>query len=151
MILKYFIAAILSTSSMSADGQNEWFLVEKSQNSREQAEEEDSSIWMLFVKSLGLETIQLRFPSEPEYRYVENGDLEISAQKNGELFQLTVREFNTSSPLTKDLLYQSEGMWVREHFIQTENHLYHFKTVSFDPKNESHREFIFSFSIEKNG
>ena len=148
--LKFLIGSFLVTASLPAEEPAGWFPVEKVQKAQEQEEEKDPSIWVLFSKSLRGEKILVRVPEDPTYRYTEAGDLEIISERDGETFQLTVQQAGPVGAPVNDLLYQSEGKWIREHFVQTAHHFYHFKTVSLVADSESHREFISSFLIEKN-
>lgn len=149
-IFKFLIGSILVASSLVGGEDNGWFPVEKPQKSQNQAEEDDPTIWVLFSKNLDSEKFLVRFPTEPSYRYSETGELEIVAEGEEETFILTIQESAPRELPNVDLHYQSEGKWVHEHFVQTDQHLYHFKTLSKVAKSESYREFITSFSIEKN-
>lgn len=139
------------SSSLLSEGEDGWFSVSKSTKSEDRAEEDDSSIWVLFAKNLGAEKLLVRFPEAPEYRYTEGGDLEITAHQQGQIFQVIVRPLGSEAPPVKELHYESEGKWIHEHFFQTEHHFFHLKSSSLGPSAEIHREFIFSFFIERNG
>lgn len=145
MIFKFLISAVLLGSSIGNDG---WYPVEKGGQVPDQAEDRDLSIWVLFVKSLEKERFLIRFPDEPAYRYLEGGELELISEREGEIFQLTVRPLSPHSLV--DLTYPSEGKWAREHFFQTERYLYHFKTLSKSSDSKNMQAFISSFSIEEN-
>jgi hypothetical protein len=145
---KYLIGSILLSSPLATEGVDGWFSVEKVQKGEDRAEEDDPSIWVIFAKRLSSETFQIRFPEDPNYRYTETGGFEVAAEREGEILQLTVQPAGAEVP--EDLLYQSEGKWVYEHFIQTADHLYHLKTTSLTADSEASRAFIFSLLIEKN-
>ncbi|HSX10895.1 MAG TPA: hypothetical protein VLF94_04175 [Chlamydiales bacterium] len=145
--MKYLIASILAFSGVASDG---WFPVEKVRNGTKQEEEVDRSIWVLFAKNLGDERIQVRFPDDPAYKYSDAEVMEISSERDGETFQLTVQPAEAGEA-KGDLLYQIEGKWVREHVVQTDHHFYRFKTISNGSDDAHHKAFVSSFLIEKNG
>jgi hypothetical protein len=149
-ILKYLISTILIYSSMPAEGVDGWFSVPKQPKIEDQAEEDDPSIWVLFSKSLGAERILVRFPEVPTYRYSETGELVITSQRNGEIYQLNILSGGSETPAAKEFHSEAEGKWVHEHFVQSSHHFFHFKTTSLTPSAENHREFISSFLIERN-
>ncbi len=123
-----------------------WFPVEKTPQPTEQ-NEDDPSIWALFSKSLGDEKFLVRLPGDPVYQYSGSGDFELSSEKEGERFLLTVEENGEGEG---DLLYQSEDKWVHEHYVKSGSHLYHFRTLSNTSDSTNHKAFISSFLIEKN-
>ena len=141
--LNYIVSVLIGFATL-AEGDG-WFPVEKEPKAQEQGEEAPASVF--FSKTLGPERILIRFPEEPTYLYTVLGDLEISSQKDGEQYQLTVQQ---EGEPREDLLYLLDGKWVHEHFVQTDSHFYHFKTLSERPDSPGHQEFISSFSIEKN-
>lgn len=150
-IFKFLIYTILSTASLPADESTGWFPVEKAQKREEQTEEDDPSIWVLFAKSLGSEKFLVRFPQEPQYLYAETGEFTVTSEgEGGETYQLTVQKRGPDQELP-EIHYQSEGKWVHESFLQTEEHLYHLKTTSHLPGSKSYQEFFTSLFIEKNG
>ena len=147
IILKYLIGALLAGTSLP--DQEGWYPIEKEIKAPEQPEKEDPSIWFLFVKSVGEEKFHVRFPDEPVYRYLENGDLAISSEKEGEVFELTIRDTDPNIPHS-DLLYPVGDQWVREHFLQTTHHLFHFKTLRNTLDEKFSDSFFSSISIEEN-
>jgi len=151
LVFKYLISAVLISSSLPDEGVGGWFSVPKSPKTEDRAEEDDSSIWVLFVKNLGGEQLLVRFPEAPTYRYTETGDLEINSEKDGQFFQVRVQSVASGTPPVKELHYESEGKWIHEHFIVTPHHFFSLKSTSLTASAEIHREFISSFSIERNG
>lgn len=150
VILKYLAGSVLTFFAfVSADPSAGWFPVEKVQVGADQLETTDLSIWVLFAKNLGKEKILVRFPNDPSYQYMSQEVLSISADREGETFQLIVQPAILAAP-SEDLFYQSEGKWVREHFVQTADHLFHFKTLCNEPDSVHHKAFVSSFLIEKN-
>jgi len=147
IILKFLIGSLLLFSSPSPE--DGWFPVEKEVKAAEQVEENDPSIWVLFAKSVGAEKFLVRFPEDPVYRYLENGALQISSVRGGEVFELTVLGTDSDIPRT-DLVYQQEEKWVHEHFLQTNHHVYHFKTLSNTLNSEYSSIFFSSILIDKN-
>ncbi len=146
--LKFLIAIVLASTPLPAEDNEGWFPVEKVKEARGEGEETDPSIWALFSKNLGLERFLIKFPVEPTYRYDEAGILEIRSEREGELYILRVEEKGEAQ---KDRFYQLEGKWIREHFVQTPHHFFHFKFVSDQPDSLAYREFISSFLIEEIG
>ncbi len=113
----------------------------------EQVDERDPSIWTLFSKKVGVEKMLVRFPADPVYRYTENGALELTSERDGEVFILTVQKGGELSGDPPHLF--DEGKWVHEHLIQTAHHLFHFRTLSDEPQSLNHSRFISSFSLER--
>jgi hypothetical protein len=149
--LKYLVAFVLAFSGMAVEPVDGWFPVEKvATRGADQAEEDDSSIWVLFSKQVGDEKFLARFPSDPVYRYVGSDVLQISSEKDGERFEVTVQP-RDSSGQEGDFSYEVEGKWVQEHLVQTGSHFYRFKTVCKQANSPSREAFISSFSIEENG
>ncbi len=146
---KYLFCSVLATVSLVGEGDG-WFPVEKTRKGTEVLEV-DPSIWVLFSKDLEGETMRVRFPKDPVYRYGEDGSLEMVAEGEDETFYLSVQEAGSMAPPVGDLHYQSEGKWVHEHFVQTDRHFYHFKTVSAQSDVQGHEAFVSSFLIEKKG
>jgi hypothetical protein len=144
LFLKFLIGSLLAVGAPEGG----WFPVEKVQEGVHESEDDDRSIWVLFTKQLGEERIQVRFPDEPTYIYSESGGLEVSAERNGDVFSMTVLPAG-SGVLSPDLLYAEEGRWVREHFVESNGHFFRFKTVSNQADSTIFREFISSFSIDK--
>lgn len=147
-ILKYLLSCFLLANA--ADLSDGWYPIEKVKKGLEQAEELDPEIWSLFVKRLKNETFQVRFPVEPVYRYLENGDFEVSAVSDDGACFLTVKSLEGPDYSGADFLYENEGKFVREHFVRTEGYFYHFKTVRSALDPSLHDEFISSFFIEEN-
>ena len=142
--LNYIISFLIGFAPLAEE--DGWFPVEQGFTAQEQVEE-GAAAWTFFSKTLGSEKFLVRFPEEPTYLYTVLGDLKITSQKEGEQFQLTVQQ---EGEPREDLLYLLDGKWVREHFVQTDSHFYHFKTLSERPNSPAHQEFISSFSIEQN-
>ena len=134
---------------LSGDPYDGWFPVEKVLKQPVQAEEDDPSIWVLFSKNLGAESIQVRLPGDPTYQYVDSDTLEISSTQDGETFQLVIQPGRTAD-LGGDSVYELAGKWVHEQVVQTEHHVYLFKTITKGADSESAQIFFSSFSIEEN-
>jgi hypothetical protein len=147
-IFKFLICSILAVGPLPAEGENGWYTVEKSEKVDEQIEDTDPSIWALFVKDLGKEKFQIRFPEEPSYRYLDTGEMIVQAQKEGQVFELTIEKAVTSG-ITGDRVYQSEGRWVREHVVMGDGHVYKLRSYSDFETDSNHKEFISSFLLQK--
>lgn len=135
IFLKYLLASVLFSAAPLVSGENGWYPIDKEEKSEQiSCPEDDPSIWVLFSKDLGGKKFQVRFPEDPIYRYTEEGDLEITSQKNKEIFQLTVKKLESLSPQT----LTAEGQWTYEHFVETESHQFHLKaqTPSLEKANQ---------------
>jgi hypothetical protein len=149
--LKYLISFILATTPVAAAEETDgWVTVNRTLKKTERVEEEDASIWVLVLKEFGAETVQVRFPTDPKMRVIGDQVYELTAENGDETYQLTVEPAGDGPLPVTDLLYPSEGKWIQEHFVQTKDHFFRFKTTSSTPKNEGHELFCSSFSIEKN-
>ncbi len=148
-MFKYLFSFILGFSSLSAEQGDGWIPIEKVRPEPTQ-EREDNSLWVLFVKNLGPETFSVRFPQPPGYRYTDTGSMEITAEREGEIYQLTVQPVSTAELPFNDLSFPSEGKWVHEHYVQTPHYLYQLRTLSSISDSEGHHTFASSFFIEKN-
>ena len=95
--MKNLIARVLFAFFAATGEGDGWFPVEKKLQAEEMEWEEDPSIWVLFVKKFGSETIQVRFPADPVYWINEAGELVIEAAKDGEVFRLTVQEIGAEA------------------------------------------------------
>lgn len=146
-IFKNLIGTILTAFSLVSGEDDGWFPVEKIPKAEEAQMEEDPTIWVLFSKTIDSEKILVRFPADPVYSYTETGDLAIRSEKDGEIFELTVYKKNSQAPFSSDLQYQSEGKWVREQFVATEQHVYRFQTHGLQSGSINHERFVSSFSI----
>lgn len=159
-------------SSLIGDG---WFSLEKVESNKAEAEweEQDQAVWPVFVKKFEEESVLVRFPSSPTYRYLSPGEIEISAslgeettklivlnsfepnvldQKMGEISaRPNVLLINASRPSSSilDLQYFCEEKWFSERVIVSPTHLYIFQTSSPQPITPNHQAFISSFTIDK--
>ena len=104
--MKNLIARVLFAFFAATGEGDGWFPVEKKLQAEEMEWEEDPSIWVLFVKKFGSETIQVRFPADPVYWINEAGELVIEAAKDGEVFRLTVQEIGAEAARL-----EREGKW----------------------------------------
>ncbi len=132
-------------ASLLGDGEG-WFAVGKVPVADERQVDGDESIWVLFSKTIDREKFIVRFPSEPVYRYTENGSMAIRSEKDGEIFELLVQKIDSDTHLSTETQFQLEGKWVHEHEIKTSGHIYRFQTHSFELDSPAHQEFISSFS-----
>lgn len=135
--------------SLPAEGVDGWYSVEKKPQIEDSFEEDDRAIWVLFSKNLELERILIRFPELPKYTYLENGDLKISCERGGELFQLVVSKSFPEAAELQELHYQHEDKWVHEQFVRSSHHFFHFKTIEISAETKMHADFFSSFFIEK--
>jgi hypothetical protein len=150
-LIKYLLSSLLLPLFLFG-GEEAWVPVEVSKKQVSEAEDEgETGLGTLFIKNLGDETVQIHFPGEPEYGYRPDGTLEIAAQKEGERFELVIKDQESGffrEPLEQ--VIQTEGKWVHETIVQSDLHQYRFKTISDTPESAHHEAFRNSFSIEKN-
>lgn len=170
--MKFLFGIIFSV--VAAVDSKEWVSLERPQKSafEETLTEEDRSVWVLFAKQLEGETLLLRFPDDPQYRYSPSGEMEVSSEKEGEQYSLFISplvgeetleqkakeialqsgvlffEVERLSPHTLDLLYRQEGKWIRERFHLTPHHFYHLQMKANLFLPEGYRQFIQSFAID---
>ena len=169
-----FCSLLLSGSLFAGEAGDGWFPVEKTRTAPADGEEIDSSIWVLFAKSLGEERITVRLPEDPSYAFSYSGAFEVSAKTDQEIFELKaipqgeiekrVEEIRALSgvslvvvdPPSQDssgenrsaVTYKLGEKWVHEHLIQTAHHLYCLQTIGESPESADHLAFISSFQIE---
>jgi len=147
-VFKSFLLSIIASTSLVSGEENGWFPVGKKPPVEEESLERDPAIWVLFSKTIDLEKILVRFPEDPTYLVTETGNLCIQSERNGEIFELTVSKKGSLAKDFEDELFESEGMWVHQHVIQTEQHEYRFKTVAHQPESPNHKDFIASFTLQ---
>lgn len=171
--MKFLIGISLFLSSLFATPDSSgWVAVERPVKSSidHAGDEDDPDIWVIFSKKMGADSFMVRFPEDPKYTYLPNGDLEMTASKEGNSYRLTVQEGSLesleerakaiavqpeillveatrSSADTLDILYRQEDKWVWEHLFLTPHHLYIFQTKSLDLQGDGHRYFIQSFDV----
>lgn len=133
--------------------------------------EEDSSVWVIFSKQLGDESFRVRFPVNPEYRYISSEEMEIFTVFEERAFSLHVLRFHTSEELTQkiqdlfslsnislievsrsaeniyDIQYREEGMWVKQRYFSSQKHLYILQTKMALFDETQHDYFVSSFEI----
>jgi hypothetical protein len=149
LLLKFLISSVLASFPLEGEGMDGWHSVEKKVVAEVGSDEEDSFIWALFVKNLGPETFQIRFPQDPTYRYSETKAMEISSEKDEVSYFLNIEE-RVGTPSIKEAYYESEGEWIRERIVQTDGYKYVLKVTSPVEDSALGEEFISSLSIEKN-
>lgn len=159
-MLKCFILSFFAVYSIVSGGDNGWFSVEKAPQAKEESPERDSSIWVLFSKTIGLEKILVQFPEDPVCLYTESGMVALRSEKEGEIFELNIEpvikspsfspisEARSKAPPASEVLYLSEGKWVHMHVIQTEHNMYSFRTYSNQLECPNHTLFISSFVLQ---
>ncbi len=147
-IFNSIIFSLIASSSLISGGDDGWFSVPVFGKVEEESTETDPSIWVLFSKTIDLEKILVRLPEDPVYKYTESGALEIHSERDGEIFELTVYKAGSFLPFARDSLYQSERGWIHEHVVQTEQHVYVFRTISNQADSPNHRDFISSFKLQ---
>lgn len=128
-------------------GDEGWALVPKPVKAQEQEEVLDPTIWVVFAKNLGEEQFMVRFPVDPDYWMGGNGELEISAEKLGEVFDLTVRKLEGNEGKEGGSTQFLDGKWVHEHIAHSKHYQYHFRTISDQEISPNHKDFINSFSF----
>ncbi len=146
-VFKSFILSVMASTSLVSGGDDGWFPVAKAPKAEEESTEKDPAIWVLFSKAVDLEKILVRLPEDPVYKYTESGDMEIRSERDGEIFELMILRSGLNPIPAEDSLRQSEGKWIREHVIQTEQHIYVLRTTSNLADSPSHKLFVSSFSL----
>lgn len=172
--LNFLLYLILTASSVLSVGDSDgWVKIEKPYQSAafdHAGDEDNPDLWVVFSKQFGAEHFTVRFPEDPQYNYPSLGEMAAKAFKDGESYQLTVLssslealdqrakglaaqpgvlwiESTQSSSCVRDILYQTEGKWVREHLLLTPHHLYIFQTTSPNFQSEGHQYFIQSLEF----
>ena len=141
--INYFLCFVCSAPASEG-----WFPVPKTPMAEEAQLDEDSSVWVLFSKTIGLEKIAIRFPSDPICRPTQPGSLEIRSERGGRVFELIVEPVaGGSSPGFSDFLYELEGKWIHERIVHTPYHTYSLRTQSDQPDRLSHQLFVSSFQF----
>ncbi len=144
-----FVSTIFAVFFLGVGGGDGWFPVEKAPQVEEAQSEQDPSIWVLFSKKVEPEKILVRFPSAPSYKNTESGDLEIRADKEGEIYTLTVYKADfLDSFSSADQVYESEGKWIHKHIVKTKHHTYLFQTLAESRESPNHNLFISSFLVQ---
>lgn len=136
MCFKYLISCFLLLSN--GDG---WFSVEKVPKTKEVVDFIDANIWVLFSKKMETGLMQVRFPGEPQYKYLENGDFLVWSKVENSVLSLLV---------TKEqghLLEKEDQQWVQEHTLLQNGQFFQFKITSKVPQNALFQNFISSFSL----
>lgn len=146
-VFKSLILSVMASVSLVAGGDDGWFPVAKAPKTEEESTERDPAIWVLFSKTVDLEKVLVRLPEDPAYKYTESGDLEIRSERDGEIFELMILKAGLSSLPAGDSLRQSEGKWVHEHVVQSEQHVYILRTITEQEDSPNHKQFISSFSL----
>ena len=144
---KSLILSLVASTSLVAGGDDGWFPVAKAPKNEEESTERDPAIWVLFSKTVDLEKVLVRLPEDPVYKYNESGDLEVRSERDGEIFELVILNSNLRSVPAVDSLNQSEGRWVHEHVVQSEQHVYILRTTTDQADSPNHKQFISSFSL----
>ena len=164
----------MASSLVSVPDADGWVPVERPQPHVEDVQEDGHGIWVIFAKEMEGEKFLVRFPDEPEYRYLDSGiqieaseaegDLRLRVEKRvgGEieaLYEEKLKEIESlpESFLLKaklsadgqmfDLFYRSNEKWVWERVQTTSKLLYTFHTESPDMSGEAHRKFIRSLDV----
>lgn len=152
----------------------DWVPIEKTEvvTPEEIWESQDHSIWPIFSKKTGHEKILIRFPSDPVYRYLSPNEMEITAIEGSETTQLLILEKGVVDSVNQriqeltdapnvllldvqkesdrllDIQFFTEGKWVFERVLITEEHLYIFQSSSTEPHIKNHARFVASFDLE---
>lgn len=167
-----FLIYLLAAISPVVDS-DDWSPVEKSETTRPMEDEEyDLSVWPVFSKKVGSDTVIIRFPADPTYRYLSSSEIEISSTQGNETSQLTILDptetdifekrlkeisaqagalvisVEQSDSETLDLRYFSQGKWVAERILATPEHLFVFQTSSPEPLTGNHQRFVSSFGTK---
>lgn len=147
-LFSVIVASVLSFS----DGGDGWYPVEKTPMIEEPGSDVDSDVWVLFSKTIDREKIpekfMVRLPGDPLVRTLESGDLALRSEKNGEIFELLISEWNPNQDPKADAVYEEAGKWVHEHVLHTEGHVYTFRTYSDRMESPNYKDFVASFLIE---
>ncbi len=118
VFLKKLIASVLASISLVSGGDDGWFPVEKVE-AEQSFSKKDPSIWVLFSKDLGWGQFSVRFPEDPTYRYIGEGNLEIVSKKEEQLYTLRI-------------LKQPPPERAGQKVVQSNDHFFVFTTNSGD-------------------
>lgn len=168
MLNLLFVIFFLALSPLSAtEGELEkgWFPVEKRSPSEPEGDEEDPSLWIVFAKKIGTETLLLRFPEEPACKIFNDGSCELSASQDGAIHRLKVEKKQAARNRTQDLLsldgienmvlhpetgelsYLYQGKWFGEQIVEAGELRYILQTEADHLEEEAHQTFVRSFQI----
>ncbi len=86
----------------------------------------------------------LKFPDQPLDELIQKKINNIQSEEGALLVQTDQIDGQMA-----DLLYRSQGKWVRERLILTDEHLYILQSASETLEGSSHTQFIASFDLEK--
>jgi hypothetical protein len=164
-----FIFAWISSSLIGVIDSSGWVALERPSRPVEE-ERGEEKVWVVFSKEMEREKFIIRFPDDPDYRYLPEG-IEMRAAKGKESFHLYVQNNPSSSTVqtrleaiqaipdlvwvktenvsadTLDLLYQIEGKWVWERLFTTPHHVYILQTLGDSASSERHRFFVDSLHV----
>lgn len=137
IFFKYFLASILFSTTLVAPSENGWFSVEKRVESGESLHNEvDLSVWVLYIRDLGTDRIQIRFPEDPHSGMNESEGLELNSETGTEHFQLLIQ----ASPFKKP-----SKNWDFEKNYKSENYFYSLRAQT--KNGERADQFFSSFSL----
>lgn len=138
----------------------------------DQGEEDDPSLWVVFSKIYDEKKFLVRFPEDPEYTELKGDVLKVAAKtETGDyILRVAKEDFEEATKLRLeglsedpqclliqverpgsnilDILYRSEGKWIRERIQKSAEQLYMFQTVSETFESSGHKQFVESLHVE---
>lgn len=145
IFFKYLFGLILSLQFFGSLETTDWVPVEKAVKMEEVVTDIDPSIWVIFLKKVGNETLSVRLPEDPVYKSFGDS-LIFRAAKQSESFEVLVHP----SPFMRggsDFPFEVNGKWVHENVVQTKEHTILLRTYSLTPESSNHQIFVSSFAI----
>lgn len=143
MFFKFIINLFAASSVLG--GAEDWIPVPKVPKLEEVTGELDPSVWVLFSKKWGADTLLVRFPEDPVYRTTKDGFLARS-KGAGEIFELWIQR-GGGGGLEGDSLFELEGKWIHERTLQKGDHTYRLRVYSLDPETPNRDQFFDFFRI----
>ncbi len=136
------IALLVLATSLLSSLEEGWIPVERVKPAPQV--EIDPDEWIYFTKQMKGENFLVKLPSDPEYRYRQDGGLEIVSRSGDTSYLLTITPLEGEGK--RKSRYLGKGNWQRATVVETERYRYSFQTIG---EAEFHGEMVASLDIEK--